>query len=593
MKGGTLAGRIFGAVAGVMALLFLVAWIYGQGRIFAFHHGEVEHRLEAVAVLLEPRARGWLTGEVPAEEVRREVRGLATEGRRRVTVIALDGTVLADNVAHLPLENHASRPEIREAGSAGRGSSTRHSDSTGFSTLYLARRVSAGGRPVGFLRVSEPMEQVEGELASLGNALLLGGTAVLLLGLLASWILARQLALPLAAMERSAAEYAAGRLDQRVTAAGPVEVTRLAISLNRMADQIRARMEAEGRARGDLESVLAGMVEGVVAVDGREGVLFMNGSAARLLGLPGPVAPGGGLWASLRFPALETLVRSVLSGERPERSDAESPARNGRVLEISAGPLGSGGGAVAILRDVTEVRRLERIRMDFVANVSHELRTPLTGVAGALETLEDEGLDPAARRRFLDIARRNAGRLQSLVRDLLDLSSIESEESAMETAPTPADGPARAAAASLGDLARRCRVELRLEPLPAGGLRVQGNARRLEQAFVNLVENALKYTPAGGRVVVRFLDRGPEVAIEVEDTGIGIPADSLPRIFERFYRVDPSRSRGMGGTGLGLAIVKHIARAHRGRVEVRSVEGAGTTFTVILPRAEGEPFKPA
>ncbi len=151
--------------------------------------------------------------------------------------------------------------------------------------------------------------------------------------------------------------------------------------------------------------------------------------------------------------------------------------------------------------------------------------------------------------------------------------------------PVAADGPARTAASSLADLARKCGVEVVLEPLPAPGLQVAGNARRLEQAFVNLLENALKYTPAGGRVAVRVRERGGEIAVEVEDTGIGIPAESLPRIFERFYRVDPSRSRGMGGTGLGLAIVKHIARAHRGRVEVRSVEGAGTTFTVVLPRA--------
>ena len=585
MRRTTLGGRIFGAVAGVLAVLFVLSWFAGGSFIRDFHHREVELRLEAVGALLEPRAREWLKGAVPPGEIDREIRALDTGMRRRITVIAVDGTVLADNVATLPLDNHAGRPEVAAAAAAGSGTSIRHSDSTGFPTLYFARRIRDAGGTLGYLRVAEPLERVEEELASLGNGLLLTGGAVLLLGLLASWILARQLARPLAEMERSAAAYAEGRLEDRVRTSGPEEVTRLAVSLNRMADQIRSRVEGEARVRGDLESVLAGMVEGVVAVDRREAVLFMNGSAARLLGLPGPLAAGSGLWEALRFPALEGRFRAVLSGGSPGAGDAESPARDGRLLNISVGPLGGGGGAVALLRDVTEVRRLERIRMDFVANVSHELRTPLTGVAGSLETLEDEGLDAGGRRRFLDIARRNCDRLQALVKDLLDLSSIESEEAALETEPLPADGAARAAAASLAGLAERGGVALAVEPLPVPGLRVTGNGRRLEQALVNLLENALKYTPAGGRITVRCIARGPEVACAVEDSGIGIPAESLPRIFERFYRVDPSRSRGMGGTGLGLAIVKHIARAHHGRVEVRSVEGAGTTFTLLLPRA--------
>jgi two-component system phosphate regulon sensor histidine kinase PhoR len=241
---------------------------------------------------------------------------------------------------------------------------------------------------------------------------------------------------------------------------------------------------------------------------------------------------------------------------------------------------------VAVLRDVTEIRRLERIRIDFVANVSHELRTPLSGVAGALETLEDDGLEPAERRRFLEIARRNAGRLKDLVADLLDLSAIESEGTAIRLEPLPLERPAQAAAAALADMAARCRVAVAVEAAPPG-LIVDGNARRLEQAFVNLVENALKFTPAGGRVTIRFHDLGAEAAAEVEDTGVGIPPEALPRIFERFFRADPSRSRALGGTGLGLAIVKHIARAHRGRVEVRSSEGAGAAFRLVLPKAAG------
>jgi two-component system phosphate regulon sensor histidine kinase PhoR len=590
VKGSTLGGRVFAPVAAALAVLFVAGALYGESRIRAFHRDEVERRLAAGARLLEARARAELAGEAGAGSLRDWVRDLRLEGPLRVTVVTPDGTVLDDSEAALPLENHGTRPEILQALREGRGSDVRRSPSTGYPTQYFALRLDGPGGPRGFLRVSEPLERAEGEIRSVRLALLLGGAVALLLALAASALVARWVERPLREIEATAARLAGGDLSVHAAVAGPAEVERLAGSLNRMADQVRERMEAERRARSDLEAVLAGVVEGVVAVDGRERILFMNAAAARLLSVPSAVPPGGNLWESLRFPDLEQVLRAVLRGEKPGRRDAASPGKDGRTLEIAAGPLGEGAtadparGAVAVLRDVTEVRRLERIRIDFVANVSHELRTPLAGVAGALETLEDAGLSPADRRRFLDIARRNADRLRDLVADLLDLSAIEAEGDDLPREPLSLDRPARSAAASLADMASRCRVALLVEPAPPG-LTVLGNARRLEQTFVNLVGNALKYTPAGGRVTVRFRTAGEEAIAEVEDTGVGVPAEALPRIFERFYRADPSRSRQMGGTGLGLAIVKHIVRAHRGRVEVRSVEGAGSTFTVILPRA--------
>ncbi len=486
---------------------------------------------------------------------------LHLRGGLRVTVLGSDGTVLADNVARLPLENHGNRPEVLQAIREGTGTESRFSASTGYPTLYFAKRIDGPKGILGFLRVSEPLERVEEEVRDLRNAMVLGGAAALLFALLVSALVARWVERPLHEVERTAARFAGGELDVRAGMEGPAEVQRLAGNLNRMADQVRDRMRAEGRVRANLESVLAGVVEGVVAVDGSERILFMNGAAARLLGLPGALPAGGKLWEAVRFPEFEDVLRAVLRGIDPGRRDVASPGKDGRTLEIVAGPLGAGEGAVAVIRDVTEVRRLEKIRMDFVANVSHELRTPLSGIAGALETLEGDDLDSEERKRFHGIARRNADRLGSLVADLLDLSGIESEGTSMPLEPLSFDQPARAAVSSLSAMAERCRVAVTLAP-PPPGLVVNGNARRLEQAFSNLVENALKYTPAGGTVTVRFRDGGD-------------------------YRVDPSRSRQMGGTGLGLAIVKHIARAHRGRIEVQSTEGAGSSFTLTLPRRKG------
>jgi two-component system phosphate regulon sensor histidine kinase PhoR len=229
------------------------------------------------------------------------------------------------------------------------------------------------------------------------------------------------------------------------------------------------------------------------------------------------------------------------------------------------------------------------MRIDFVANVSHELRTPLAAVMGALETLATPEQDAQTLTRFLDIGSRNAARLQAIVSDLLDLSSIEAEGDRMPLEPTRVFAPLRAAAAALAGAAETKGVRLEMAPPPAHPVLVNANSQRLEQAFTNLLENAIKYTRTGGRVTARVIELGDEVQVEVADTGIGIPAASLPRVFERFYRVDRSRSREMGGTGLGLAIVKHVVRAHGGQVEVASVEGAGSTFTITLPRLAQTP----
>ena len=598
MKGGTLAGRIFFALAATLAVLFAVAALWGESRIRGFHRSEVERRLDAVAGSLLGSARGWLSPGGAPGAAARDLSSLRIEGPFRVTVVAADGTVLADSVAPLPLRNHLDRPEVQTAlrrdEGAGRGVAERASDTTGVRTLYVALLVEgAAGESLGVLRVAEPLEQVEAEVATLRGTLLLGGASVLVLGLVVSALLARLLSLPLREMERSAAAIAAGDLEGRAAVAGPVEVERLGVSLQRMAEQIRERIGSERRARGELESVLAGMMEGVVAVDASGRVLFMNAAAARLLGLPAPLPPGAATGDTVLPPDLEQVLRAALGGRAPDPRDVLAPGGGGRTLEIEASPLGTGGGAVAMVRDVTGERRLDRMRMEFVANVSHEIRTPLSAVLGALETLEEGGLDDAERRAFLEIARRNASRLMALVQDLLDLSAIESKESNPALGPLDPAAVLRSAAGGLGELARRASVDLRIEPAPGPGILVAGTAPRLEQAFVNLLENALKYTPSGGRVTARVLDRGPEVAVEIEDTGVGIPAAALPRIFERFYRVDPSRSRAMGGTGLGLAIVKHIVLSHRGRIEVRSVEGSGTTFTVHLPKPRvAEPPRP-
>jgi two-component system phosphate regulon sensor histidine kinase PhoR len=446
-----------------------------------------------------------------------------------------------------------------------------------------------------------PSEQSRARLESelRGAQLWTGGWVLFAWGAMA-WLWSRQLARPVEVLRHAADDLRRREWRGSVPVDGPDEVAAIASAVNQAALALAARAEAASRERAELGTVLASMAEGVVAVDKQERIVLMNTAAARLLGLDEPLPAGAQLWTRLRFSEMERGLRSVLGGGGPWTGDAAPPRADGRMLGLSIAPLADDGdnvaatrGAVVLVSDVTDVRKLEQVRIDFVANVSHELRTPLAAIMGALETIGEPDCDAATQQRFLELANRNAARLSAIVNDLLDLSKIEAEGDRMAVEPIRADLPLRTAAGALTGAAEAKGVALELPPTLPPTVRLEGNAQRLEQVFTNLLENAIKYTPAGGKVEVRLRVDAREAIYEVRDTGIGIPAAALPRVFERFYRVDRSRSRDMGGTGLGLAIVKHVVKAHGGAVAVASEEGRGTTFTVQLPllprgREEGD-----
>lgn len=566
------------------AVVIGVDWI-GERRIEAFHREEVLRRLDTASELLVDHATALLRGDtVAARDGDRIIEHVHKSGLR-ATVVDAAGEVRFESDAVLPVQNHGGRPEILEAATHGRGTHERTSATTGAPTLYLARRVGDAAAPLGYVRVAADLLDLEDEVTGMRKTSVVVGVGVLLLGLGVTMLLSRWFARPVEALAVSATRLADGALDERVHVEGPVEVSRLAIAMNRMADELRGRIRTLQTSRGEVEAILRALTEGVIAVAPDETLLHMNDAAARMLGLAKPLAAGSTLWRAVRFPELENALRAVLRGAPKQAADADSPADDGRTLHVSVARVSDEIGAVAVLADVTDVRRLEQMRIDFVANVSHEIRTPLASILGSIETLADHDLDEATRAKFVAVAQRNSERLMAIVADLLELSRIETEGDRMQTAPVSLVGVVRSVASALGSAAERKRLKLDVAAADPERCTVPGNRQRLEQVFTNLIENAVKYTPDGGAVRIHFAVDADTVSVAVEDTGVGIPQEALPRVFERFYRVDPSRSRDMGGTGLGLAIVKHAVRAHGGTVSVKSEEGVGTTFTVTLPRA--------
>ncbi len=396
-----------------------------------------------------------------------------------------------------------------------------------------------------------------------------------------------------------AERFARGRLDRRIATAGSEEFARVAEAMNHMALQLEDRFRAVVHQRNELEAVLSSMVEGVIAVDRDERVMTINQAATRLLNVAPDTAIGASLQAVVRSPALHRLVADALHASGPvegevvvRSADAAADSRDSERILLATGTVLHGAaegriGALIVLNDVTQLRRLETVRRDFVANVSHEMRTPITAVKGAVETLLDQaGHSPADVQRLLEMIRRHADRMFAILEDLLTLAKLDQQEGQpLLELEVGAAAPLMAGAVeACRMLAESRRMRLTIDCPP--DLRLAMNRRMLEQALVNLIENAVKYSPPGGEVTVRAQQSAGDVVLSVIDRGEGIEPQHLSRIFERFYRVDKGRSRQVGSTGLGLSIVRHICQAHGGRVEVESHPGKGSTFRMILPRGE-------
>jgi two-component system, OmpR family, phosphate regulon sensor histidine kinase PhoR len=525
-------------------------------------------------------------------------RALADELGVRITVFAQDGTVIGDSDEPVArLENHGSRSEVIEALSRGTGSSVRYSTSIKHDLFYRAYLQTDGARHR-VVRVAVSFSEVESVTASLGRTLLLGVLLCSFLGLMVAYFFSRRVSNRINRLAEFSKSVAEGRFGQPVLPRmTDDELDVLEQNLRDMSLKIRDNINELRSEKEKLDSILRCMVEGLVVIDSKGRVLLINEQAKTMFAVTDEQIRDGSFVEISRSLAMRGILREVLAFDFSRDTYSKRISlEDGRWFRVNAVSLRNGterpSGSILVLHDITEIQRLETVRSDFVANVSHELRTPLTAIRGYVETLlHNPPAEPADAKQFLTIIARHSERLSRLTEDLLTLSDLESGARKMTFKPVEAGHLIQRVLEVFWDRAGKKNVTLSYL-ISSDCPLIFGDSDRLQQLFINLVDNAVKYTPAGGSVTISgrhvATEAHSEVEIAVADTGAGISEKDLPRLTERFYRVDKARSRELGGTGLGLAIVKHIVQAHGGELKIDSVLNKGTTVSVFLPAVAAE-----
>jgi len=586
-------------LVGFVAVAVAAAGIYLDQALESFAVEGLETRLVSAAGLLHEEAEALLARPADPAAARAFALRAAAPTAARVTLIALDGRVLGDSEVDVEdlgrLENHRDRPEVRAALAGGTGRDLRTSASVDAPLIYVAVPVRDGGRIVGALRLALPLSLVSSSYGQLRRVMLAGGLVALAVAFGIGVFVAGRVTRPVVEMQRIARAMSEGRFDVRAPVRSVDEIGGLGRALNVMLARLQEKIGDLEEERAKARAILDGMVEGVIAVDGHEAIVLMNERARAMFGVNAGRGEGKPFLEVIRNAELHEIFRQsrVPGAEPPLVRELRLRHPAPRIVQISAVPLrlaGAEPGVVMVAHDLTALRRLEQVRTEFVANVSHELRTPLTAIQGYLETLLGGALEePEHARRFLEIAFRHTERLGRLLNDLTDLSNIELGKVTLRLGPVQVADVIGSVLGIIRPRADAGRVGLIADVQP-GDLTVNADHDRLAQILINLVDNAVKYTPENGWVTVaaRPLDRG-RAEVRVRDTGVGIPRADLPRITERFYRVDKARSRELGGTGLGLAIVKHLVLAHGGELAIESEEGEGTTVRFTVPALPAPP----
>jgi two-component system, OmpR family, phosphate regulon sensor histidine kinase PhoR len=515
-------------------------------------------------------------------------RDLGAKGLMRITIIMPDGSVIGDSDHESKvMDNHATRSEVITALQGNIGSSTRFSDTMQKDLLYVAVPIKINNEIICIIRTSVKLTFIESSLQSLQNNIVFAGLFIAIFAAVISLLVAKRITNPIEDMKSGVEKFARGELDYRLPAPPSKELAKLAESLNAMAAQLDDKIKEIIEQKNEQEAVLESMVEGVLAVDKKKKIINFNQAASEMFNID-QNAIGKDITTCIKNKDLQNLITKTLDHNEPVEEDIVLYSQNKHYLQGNGTVLknaqGITVGALIVINDVTRLRRLEQVRQDFVANVSHEIRTPLTSIKGFAETLLDGAIaKPKDARNFVEIIASQSDRLNAIIEDLLILARLEQEgdRDQIEFSEVSLKKVLKSASHVCSPSAKHKNIDIKLKC--DSGLKIKLNPDLFEQALVNLIDNAIKYSPKDKTVNVTAKQSANETTIVVSDQGSGIGKKHLPRLFERFYRVDKARSRSIGGTGLGLAIVKHIAQVHSGRVSVESTPGTGSRFRIHLP----------
>jgi len=556
-----------------------------------FYHDQTAAELKSRAYLVLPQVRN-LVAENNYSEVNRVVNAQAKNANTRITIVLPTGEVIGDSVKNpATMDGHAGRAEISRALAGRPGTSTRYSRTLKKNMMYVAIPVTLDNRVAGVVRTSVPVSDIDKKLKDIRLRIILTGLITSVLIACISLFISRRISRPIEEMEKGAQRFAEGNLQHALPIPDSTELAGLAEAMNHMAAELDWKIKTAFAQRNEIRTILASMVEGVIALNPGDRIINMNRAAADILDATLPEEGRRSLQEVIRNTLLEQLIRESRSANAPADRDIVYNKKSEKTLHVQCAPLKDADeariGTLLVINDVTKLRRLENMRRDFAANVSHEIRTPLTAIKGFVETLKHHAIDdPAEQDRFLDIIDRHVTRLASIIEDLMKLSVIEQDSMQKEGALKAVKliDVLQTAVDNCRSQAENQGITVRMECDPA--IKIQADPSLLEQAALNLLDNAIKYSKSGGKITLSTTISDAGIVIHFKDHGIGIMEKHLPRLFERFYRVDKARSRRLGGTGLGLAIVKHIARIHGGHVSVESSVGKGSTFSIHLPLTE-------
>ena len=570
----------------ISSLLAVVG--FSASSLWGFYHDQVAVDLQARAALIQEQVKiHVLTRDDDA--LQKLCSSLGESSQTRITVLLPSGEVLADSEeTPSSMENHVSRPEIRDAYAGGVGQSIRYSTTLNQRMMYVAVSIRDGSKSIGILRVALPTTAIEDTLWSLLIKLAYGGIVVSLVAAMVSWFVSHRITAPLKELRQGAEKFSVGELGHQLSIQHSLEIDALADSMNSMALELGERMDTVTHQNLEQEAVLSSMVEGVLAVDVDGKLISINQSASELFDINAESFIGLNVSEFIRNTVFNSFIHNTIESDGPTSEEITFHADETKLYDVHGTVLkskdGQRVGAVVVLHDVTDIRKLERVRSEFVSNVSHELRTPITSIKGFIETLlETPPVDEAETKHFLQIISKNATQLNTLIGDLLSLSRIEQGE------------------LIAGEVMQVCSLrtillQARESCLPAAdskdvdvhidfenSLELYVHQSLIQQAVTNLMDNAIKYSPQNKTVEVTAKQDAEYTTIQVTDYGVGIAPEHLPRLFERFYRVDKARSRELGGTGLGLSIVKHICELHGGSVGVDSELGSFSSFYINIP----------